>query len=309
MLVTEFCENRTGDLPDSFYECLPQYCTDCHHPMEMTEAFTQLHCSNPKCPSKMAQRLIAMANQLGVKDLGESKAIKFIEKCENEWGIRNPLMIFGYTPDEDGTLDGVSLEVCNKVVNQFKSKNKFTLAEYVRVAQLPFIQTSALTLFGDFDDLEEAYEKIESEGISYIRSKLGIKEDVDNISIRALKIYETLMSFKDDLFEALPFVEIIKTSNIRKLVAVCSDEVGSPYKTKADFYATVNNTFKNTHVEFSSSVTKNIDYLVWAGADGSPARYTNKVKKVEAYNAKGDVFIPIVTASQFMEILKNMEEA
>ena len=78
---------------------------------------------------------------------------------------------------------------------------------------------------------------------------------------------------------------------------------------KADFYSTVNNSFKNIHVEFLSSVTKNIDYLVWAGADGSPARYTNKVKKVEAYNSKGDVNIPIVTASQFMEIMRNFEEA
>lgn len=308
MLVTEFYQNRTGNLPDDFYESLPQYCSDCDYPMEMTEAFTQLHCSNPKCSSKLVQRLVAMANQLGVKDLGESKASKFVEKMK-EWGVANPLLIFGYEPETDGTLDGVSLEVCNKVINQFKERNKFTLAEYVRIANLPFIQTSAMTIFGDFDSLEEAYNTIELGGVDYIRTKLGIKDSDDSISIRALKIYEVLLQFKSDLFEALDFVEIVKTKELKKFKAVCSDEVGAGFKTKADFYSTVNNKFKNIHVEFLNSVTKNIDYLVWAGADGSPARHTNKVKKVEAYNAKGDVHIPIVTAQQFIEIMNNFEEA
>lgn len=307
MLVTDLYENRTSGLPDEFYESIPMYCSECDFPMEMTEALTQLHCSNPRCPSKLAQRLIAMANQLGVKDLGESKAAKFINLLQ-DWGTYNPLLIFAYEPEVDGLLEGVSLEVCNKIVNQFKSKNKFTLAEYIRVAQLPFIQTSAMTLFRDFDDLEEAFNEIEKGGVSYIGTKLGIKDSDDDevISVRALKIYDTLMTFKSDLFEALPFVEIIKTKTIKKFTAVCSDEVGSPYKTKADFYSTVNNTFKNIHVEFLNAVTKNIDYLVWAGADGSPARYTNKVKKVEGYNAKG-CNIPIVTASQFMDIMTKLE--
>ena len=128
------------------------------------------------------------------------------------------------------------------------------------------------------------------------------------------------MTFKDDLFEAIDFVNIIKTHSdgMIKLKAVCSDEVGAPFKTKADFYATVNSRYTNIHVEFLGAVTKNIDYLVWAGADGSPARLTNKVKKTEGYNSKynenlasgnvkeGEHYIPIVTAKQFMEILDNM---
>lgn len=318
MLVKDFCEHRDGTFPDMFYESLPKFCFDenCGYPMEISETLTQLHCSNPKCPSKIVQRLVAIANTIGVKDLGVSKATKFIEK----YGITNPMYIFKYEPDVDGTLgDGVSMEVSNKIIDQFLARNKFTLAEYVKVSQLPFVQTSAVTLFGDYDTLEEAYDAIEAGGVDYIRQKLNIGKGAEDgdVSVRAIKIYETLMTYKDDLFNAISGVEIIKTKleGLRKFKAVCSDEVGAPFKTKADFYATVNSTIPNVHVEFLGAVNKDIDYLVWAGADGSPARYTNKVKKVEDWNAKyeehsasgtlkaGERHIPIVTAKQFIEIL------
>lgn len=320
MLVSEFCENRSPLFPDLFYESIPQFCFEdgCNFPMEMTEALTQLHCSNPKCPSKIVQRLLAIANQLGVKGLGESKAMKFVRN----FGVSNPLLIFGYEPNVDGAIgDGVSLEVSNDIVNQFTAKNSFTLAEYVRIANLPFIQTSAMSIFGDFDDLSEAYKKIEEGGVEYIRDKVNIKkgneDSGESISVRALKIYDSLMTFKDDLFEGLEFVTIIKThtEGMLRLKAVCSDEVGMPFRTKADFYATVNNRYPNVHVEFLNSVTKGIDYLVWAGADGSPARLTNKVKKTRAYNEKyeenkakgtvkdGEHYIPIITAAQFLGML------
>lgn len=325
MLVPEFCSNRSPLFPDIFYDSLPQYCFEdgCGFPMEMTEALTQLHCSNPRCPSKVVQRLIAIANSIGVKDLGEAKAYKFIYN----FGIQNPLLIFGYEPSEDGALgDGISLEVSQKIADQFNQKKNFTLAEYVRVANLPFIQTSAMSIFGDYDDLDKAYEDIENGGVNFITEKLSIKrgssedDNEDSISVRALRVFDSLMTFKDDLFEAIEFVNIIKTHSdgMIKLKAVCSDEVGAPFKTKADFYATVNSRYANIHVEFLGAVTKNIDYLIWAGADGSPARLTNKVKKTEGYNNKynenlasgsvkeGEHYIPIVTANQFIEILDNM---
>lgn len=323
MLVPEFCRNRNGIISDKFYESIPQYCFEdgCGFPMEMSHTLTQLHCSNPRCPSKIVQRLVAMANQLGVKDMGESRAAKFV----HTYGITNPLMIFTYEPNTDGAMgEGISLDVSNKIVSQFNEKKSFTLAEYVRIANLPFIQTSAMSIFGDYDSLEEVYDEIDKGGVEFIRSKLNIKkgdeEDTENISIRALKVYESLMTFKSDLLQAVDWVNIIKThtEGMKTLKAVCSDEVGAPFRTKADFYATVNNSFENVHVEFLNSVTKAIDYLVWAGADGSPARYTNKVKKVTAYNEKyeankeagtvkdGEHYIPIVTANQFLEILKEM---
>lgn len=302
MIVSEFCDNKIGNFSDIFYDSLPRFCPDCEYPMEMTEAITQVHCSNPRCPSKVVQRMLAMASSLGVKDLGESKAYKFLEN----FGTSNPLLIFAYESAVDGVLgEGISLEVSKKIEDQFQAKKSFTLAEFVRIANLPNIQTSATQLFGDFDDLEEAYKAIEDGGVEYIAKKLGVGISEGEISIRATKVFESLMTFKEDLFQGIKYVTIIKThtDDMLSLKAVCSDEVGKPFRTKADFYATINNMYSNVHVEFLGAVTKSIDYLVWAGADGSPARLTNKVKKTQAYNEKG-CNIPIVTAMQFIEILK-----
>lgn len=313
MLVEVFCNDRSPIFADEFYDCLPKRCPVCNMPMEMSEALTGLHCSNPKCASKVTQRMIAIANSLGVKDFGESRAEKFVLN----FGITNPLDIFAYEPDVDGQMDdSISLELSNKIVSQFTARNKFTLAEYVRVANLPNIQTSAFALFDGFDDLEEAYKAIESGGIEYVRDRLNIKEKgSEDISVRALKVYESLMTFKTDLFDALDSVEIIKvhTADMIKLKAVCSTEVGVGFRTKADFYATCNNLYPNIHIEFGSSVTKKTDYLVWAGADGHPAAVTNKVKKARAYNeqfsTKGEnKEIKIVTATEFLGILEALSK-
>lgn len=305
MLVPVFCQNRNPLFQEIFFDSLPQYCQECEFPMEMSEALTQLHCSNPKCPSKVAQRLIAIANHLGVKDLGESRAQKFI----SNFGITNPLLIFGYEPDVDGQMaEDISLDVSNKIVKQFVDRNSFTLAEYVRMANLPNIQMSAFSIFGDYDELEDAYRDIERGGVEFIRDKLNIKEkDTEDISIRALKVYDSLMTFKDDLYEGLNYVNIIKThtEGMTMLKAVCSTEVGVGFRTKADFYATCNNLYPNIHIEFGNSVTKKTDYLVWAGADGSSAAVTNKVKKARAYNEQGEN-IKIVTALQFLKILEEI---
>lgn len=308
MLVEVFCENRNDLFADEFYDCLPTVCPECGMPMEMSEALTGLHCSNPKCPDKVAQRLVAMANKLGVKDLGDARAIDFIRK----FGIDNPLLIFSYEPDTDGTItDRTNIEISNRIANAFKERNKFTLAEYIKIANLPFIQESASAVFDGFDDLEEAYKAIETGGVEYIRDKLNIKaKGTEDVSIRALKVYDSLMTFKSDLFDAIDGVQIIKIfsdANMVAIKAVCSTSVGAGFKTKADFYATCNNLYGNMHIDFGSSVTKKTQYLIWAGADGSPAEVTNKVKKARAYQEQG-VDIKIVTALQFLSILESLSK-
>lgn len=307
MLVSAFVNDGSPLFDDKFYECLPQECPVCGMPTEMSEALTGLHCSNPRCGSKVAQRLIAMANSLGVKNLGEARAMTWI----STFGITNPLDIFTYEPDEDGPMgEGISVEVSNDIVSQFKAKNKFTLSEFVRVANLPNIQMSASAIFGQFDDLADAYRAIESGGVEYIRDCLNIsKSGTEDVSIRALKVFESLMTYKADLFEGVRYVEIIKlhVEGMQTLKAVCSTEVGDPFRTKADFYATCNNLYPNIHIEFGSSVTKTTDYLVWSGASGGPAPVTNKVKKARAYQEKG-CDIKIVTAKEFLMVLESMSK-
>ena len=101
-------------------------------------------------------------------------------------------------------------------------------------------------------------------------------------------------------------VIIVDTEGLKDVKIVCSDQVGGRFKTKNEFYTFVKKEFGDKiNPIFLTSVNKNIDYLIWAGADGSPARYTSKVKSVEGYNARG-YEIPIMTAEEFIRELKDM---
>ncbi len=316
MIVKEFKESNAFTFGEDFADALPEYCSEetCGFPLEMSEVLTSLRCTNPKCPSKVTQRLLALVQALGIKGMGETLAYRFLIERE----CNNPLYILGYDYEEDGALvegtDGVS----QKISEQLKGKRSFTLAEYVKIANLPYVQSSAISIFSEYDNLEVAYEAIKEGGIEFIAQKIGVHHTPDSISIRAVRIYETLLLFKQDLFDALPFVHIqqVNTQEVLRFNAVCSDEVGGVWETKADFYAACNNLSNRIHVEFGGSVTKDTQVLIWLGADGTPARETGKVKKAKALAAKyeeleaqgklkeNQLCIVIMTGTQFYELLK-----
>lgn len=288
-------------LPEEFAFCIPDVCPDCGAPMVMSETLTGLHCSNPKCGSKLVMRIRQICKDMNVLYFGESAIERFI----NYYDVTNPLDIFELKVGMP-LGEGISQEVSDKIIRQIEEKKTFLLWEYVRVANIPFVRTSARPIFSGYRNLTEAYKDIEDGGVEFIRNKLGIKGDDDEISIQAVKVYTSLIENKDDLLEDEPFVRIISTEGKKELNVVCSDQVGGSFKTKPEFYAYIKGEFGESYqVNFLTSVNKKIDYLVWAGADGSPARYTSKVQKVEKYNKDG-CNIPIVTANQFIKILKNL---
>lgn len=288
-------------LPERFVEVLPSECPECGSPMEISEVMTGLHCSNPRCKDKLIMRIKAICRDLGIVDFGESTISKFIDY----YGITNHLNFFDL---QKGMIlsDEVSYKVSEKVIDQVVRKKDFLLWEFVQVANLPYIQTSARKIFQGYKNLMEAYEDIEEGGVAFIQKKLGFTDKEDIVSIQAVKVYTTLMEFKDDLLEGEECVNIISIEGKKELNVVCSDQVGGRFHKKNEFYEYVNSTFADkVHVNFLSSVAKSIDYLVWAGADGSPARYTSKVQKVERYNEKGSN-IPIVTAEQFIKEMERL---
>lgn len=287
-------------LPERFVDLLPSTCSECGSPLAISETMTGLHCSNPRCKNKLIMRIRAMCRDLGIVDFGESTISKFIDY----YGITNPLNFFDL---KEGMIlsDEVSDLVSKKVVDQVVRKKKFLLWEFVQVANLPYIRTSARKIFQGYSNLTDAFNDIEEGGVDFIQKKLGIAGD-DSVSVNAMKIYTTLLEFKDDLLEGEECVEIINLEGKKELNVVCSDQVGDGFSKKNEFYSYINSTFGDkVHVNFLPSVNKSIDYLVWAGADGSPARYTSKVQKVEGYNAKGSN-IPIMTAEQFIEEMKRL---
>lgn len=301
MFVSDIKENFDSyNLPQQFAEVLPEFCETCGAPMEISETLTGLHCSNPRCKDKMVMRIKALCNDLGILKFGESTIEKFIDYYKPD----SPMDIFQL---EEGMLlaPDVSPKISADVIRQIKEKRKMQLWEYVMFANIPFVRTSARKIFQGYKNLDDAYKDIVSGGLIFIQDRLGISE-YNELSVQAMKVYNNLIEYKDDLYSGINDVEIVDLSNKKQLNVVCSDQVGNGFNKKSEFYAYINNTYADKlHVDFLSSVTKSIDYLVWAGADGTPARYTSKVQKVERYNEKGSN-IPIVTAQQFIDIVEKL---
>lgn len=302
MFISDIKDNYDEyGLPYEFADCLPEFCPTCGSPLEIRETLTGLSCSNPRCPDKVAMRIKSICTDLNILMFGDSTIEKFVNYHE----LTNPLNIFELQP---GMLlyEGASEDLSNTIISQICKKKSFLLWEYVMVANIPDVRTSAQKIFSGYETLQDAYEAIESGGVDFIQKKLGIYAEGE-ISVQAMKVYKSLMEFKDDLFEDINNVTIVSTEGKVELNVVCSDQVGNGFAKKKDFYDYINTEFGDKlHVNFLPSVKQDIDYLVWAGADGSPARYTSKVRTVEGWNSKGKTNIPIVTASQFIEEMEEL---
>lgn len=304
MFIDEFKKNYDSmGLPKEFVDILPSVCPDCGYPLEMGETLTGLKCSNPRCKSKLLMRIKALCKDLNILYFGESTIEKFIGMYEPT----SPLDIFEL---QSGMVlgEGVSPEVSEKVISQIKKKNSFYLWELVWADNIPAVRTSARSIFQGYENFEEAYKDIEEGGVEFIQKRLGINKS-NEVSVQATKIYTNLMLFKDDLMYAEKVVTIRSLNGMKEINVVCSDQVGGGFSKKPEFYAYVAENYEDrVHVNFLTSVNKNIDYLIWAGADGSPARYTSKVQKVERYNTSSRLENPIkvMTATQFLEELDKL---
>lgn len=297
----------SSTLPQEFIDVLPKTCDICGADCEITESLTMLCCPNPHCMGKATQRLLALLKDLGVKNLGESKCQRFLE----HFGTTNPYAIFMYELSDGPLYDGCSMDFSEGIFDQIDDKRDMMLWEFVKIGNLPNIRDSARHLFKDYADLEEFYDDLEYGGIAFVQDLLGIggkkvstdadgfydEDDDENtpVSVKAVAVYDSLMAYKDDLFEALEFVNII---SVNKIMNICiSTAVGAPYKSKSDFVQQMNTRYGDkVHLNFLGSVTKDCEYLIWS-KEGMP---TNKVQKAQRYG------IPILTGAEFEAMLEDM---
>lgn len=298
------------DLPEEFLELLPLDCEECKSPLQISETLTSLQCSNPRCSVKIRMRIKAICDALSIKDFGESRIKAFLDL----YGTTNPMDMFDLQLGMQlgqGIGDTTSNNVITNIL-KVKNEQSFLLWEAVRVQNLPGIQTSAQPIFNGFHSIEDAYETIEEEGVEFISDRLSNTPGEGEIGLRAIQIYETLLKFKDEVIEGVNYLNITSMQGKQELTVVVSDQVGGDFTTKNEFYNYCRANYSNEyHFNFAGSLTKKTEFLIWAGADGSSARYTSKVDKAQKYNSQG-AGIPIMTAGQFkafMESGKGIDEA
>ena len=299
MFVTEL-KNSELSLKEEFIEILPKYCSACESPLEINLTLTELKCSNPNCTDKIVMRIRKICEAYGIKHFGESSIEKWVEAED----IVNPLELFNVY---DGKLlGGISPTLSDKVVPQILASRSVRLWEFLANAQLPYIQSIAKTLLKGYDSLEAFYEDLEDGGVDFIQRLLGIADQYDDYgneiaSIQAVKIYTSLVDYKEELLSGVSYMDIIQENTaVKEFIIVASDEVGGDFSTKRQFYDFIKQRYAGKAVfTIGSSVTKKTDIVIWKGFDGTPARLTTKVKRTYELYEKG-VEIQGYTANEFI---------
>ena len=295
----EFSELGSS-LDPRFFEVVPQFCDSCESPLDMNMALTELKCINPMCTGKLVMRVRKLCEALGIKHFGESS----IEKWVDENGIVSPLQLYNI---EDGMLlNGISDSLADKLLPQISAVKTMKLWEFVANAQLPYIQMSAKKLLEGYSNLEDFFSDMTDGGVELIQNRLGIGDQYDDlgnpiVSTMASKVFTSLLESQEELLEAINYITLEDESNVQEFIIVASDEVGSGFSTKREFYNYIKQRYAGLATfTIGSSVTKKTNIVIWKGFDGTPARETSKVKRTYELHNQG-IQIQGYTAAEFIE--------
>ena len=192
MLVAELDKNRFKKIDSRFYDSLPKFCEveSCGFPMQINEVLTELSCSNVRCPKKIAKRVQELCQKLGI-EITYLTAFDYVIMNH----ITNPMYLFK-------SQAGIELEQeeRDKIIKQM------SLERFVELNCLPYLEDT-IKIFKEYDSLDDFYADLESDGIEFLEKQLSVFVD-EELSMRALKAYDVLMTFKPDLYDGIDYVEI-----------------------------------------------------------------------------------------------------
>lgn len=281
-------------IPSWFWKQIPTECPYCGLPTEMQLGLTKLTCCNPRCCAKVAKRVEALLNDLGIKGIGEAGVQKFVDDYE----VISPFEIFtlrGINEDNEPydypIYEGVNYKTDAQVKDELENWKKRGLAlwEVAKLMHLPYLgEKSSKKLFLAYNTFEDFYND-KGEGVDaldFIQGLLGIKVDGQELSLQAANINDSLEEFHEDLLQAEQIYPKIKKVDldadgrpITGIKGVYTDKRKTDLaKTKKEFYLLIEDSFPDLHIDWESSVTKETDFVI----TGTGNR-TSKLVKAEKY--------------------------
>lgn len=295
-------------LPEEFLDILPEKCSYCNLPLEISETLTDLHCSNPRCPSKISQRVQALLSLLGI-DFNNQVLEDFVlsHKIINPVHIfrlqlldeagSNPMAIFKQQSSNSFCVSSDS-EIAS-LIPLLEGKNNFYLWEYIRAMQLPLVSSSAYKLFREYTSLTKAYQDLLEGGIAWVQEKLGWGTEQEYY--RACKLYQIFTLFKDDLFDGLNYVTILDSLDTH-LKILCLEPLGENFITLNSFTSYLKQKFPHIEFIFSTCVTSDLDYVVVDSKNISVSAPLSRVQGI--LSAAPSQHLKIVTAEELIAELE-----
>lgn len=279
----------SGLVRDSLLDQIPMACK-CGSELQLSNRLDRLECTNPNCSDKVALRLYAMLNQMGVQGWDLWVCRRFV----NQYKLSSPMQIF-YIPSliDQGTeeQDEDTLELLKAAcdpkglitTNEWKSKpsmlskpelRELTLVEYVKYSTTPTVSLVADDLFCGFDNIETAYSYIKLMEVPFISSRLGFKGD--KAVTLAIFLYNKVLECESELKYGEKFFSIKDTEGF-ELRLVVDNEIDT-VRNSRELKGLIERRYKGKfNVMIMPNINNQTDAFVTSG-------YSNSVKAIKANN-------------------------
>lgn len=292
MVKTEVVKTKLRDanFKPNTLNFIPTICGYCGSDLVVTPTLTGLSCSSPTCAGKRSNTLQSMLQKLGIKGYG---SVFCYELAKNlDFALPTQLFVLVNQPRYVQNIPQAA-----DLLLELGKYRKQTLANFLDLSMLPNIGTRLSQKIADgiYRNNLSPLDFFSNVTLTLVLKVLGI---TDPKSLTAINVTKQLTYYSKVLIQSYKFFDIIPPidSNLEVITLVASDSVGGNFTKKQDFYDYIQQKFPNYNFQIKTSVTKDLDYLIWDGG-----RETTKVKKAQDYNTKGSS-IKILDANEFLEL-------
>lgn len=228
--LKEAVENKL--ISDECISIIPKKCK-CGSDLEFNESLKWLKCTNSKCTYNIIYNILHLSKLTCIKISKEDAT-----KAVNELKLISHYQFF--ILDTAIEHNRIQLGIDVEKIKLFR-KTPIYIYEIVKLCCDVTIERIAKSLFFGFNSFDEAYEEIENAQVSFINSRLGIK----NTESTALsyEIYNRLLKLKDEFIFIESQLTIKKHEN--RLNIVFSDNT-IPFINKLEFIEFLNTKYNYT---------------------------------------------------------------
>lgn len=271
---------------DEILALVPKTCPTCGTALVLSEDMMHLHCPNKQCGGSLYRRLEILAKAFGIENIG----IKTARNMVLVMGLAAEDELWEQTPETLLNMPGYKIGMATKVYNSIHKNTKIPYANFIRGCQFERVGQ------GTAEDLSKIYPTIE-----------------DLLNTTKQEIKKKYNKAADGLAEIIYNSIQARTPLVRKLLEHVSIEY--PVQTaqpSSDILAVVTGSLnygsrpafqkfmkEKYGVRFTSSVSKNVDYLVTN--DINPTKPSSKFAAATAIAKEGGK-TKIVTEQQFLEL-------
>lgn len=182
---------------------IPTKCPVCGGDLTLSENHKQFYCNNDYCKSKYSGRITKWTSVLGIKEFGMAT----IEKFLNIGIISTISSLYKIDYQKVALLEGFGEKSADNLKNEIESHKKMTLSQFIAGYNIDSIG-------------EKVVQKIiNAKGFKNFEDFYKVKNHVDFIcegvgDSTALKLFDGLTTFEQDMLETLKFVEIIEEEKV-----------------------------------------------------------------------------------------------